>query len=243
LAEKTVHVADYLYRYYDPQTGRWPSRDPIEERGGMNIYSILVNNSVNDVDVLGLALLFSETNSFSFKWSELKNTNFPDPYPQAIHHLTVKTDSSNCKKMQTLFTEEKIECCIGKIKIKINYTIERPAKVTTGQTLAINTAGFYIAGEWHPVSGPIGGKPGSNYSTEVNLDDIPCESLGLCYLAKVAQKNPAPGSPEYLPTGSLELKICISNAKCGEGVSVTAELDFSEPNYAKNMNKKIIDEK
>jgi RHS repeat-associated protein len=28
----------YLYRYYDPLTGRWPSRDPIEEGGGMNLY-------------------------------------------------------------------------------------------------------------------------------------------------------------------------------------------------------------
>ncbi|MBB5350675.1 RHS repeat-associated protein [Haloferula luteola] len=24
----------YGYRYYDPVTGRWPARDPIEERGG-----------------------------------------------------------------------------------------------------------------------------------------------------------------------------------------------------------------
>jgi len=31
LAENTVHVADYLYRYYDPLTGRWPSRDPIND--------------------------------------------------------------------------------------------------------------------------------------------------------------------------------------------------------------------
>ena len=31
MAENTVHVADYLYSYYDPLTGRWPSRDPIGE--------------------------------------------------------------------------------------------------------------------------------------------------------------------------------------------------------------------
>ena len=28
------------YRYYDPMTGRWPSRDPIEEDGGVNLYEI-----------------------------------------------------------------------------------------------------------------------------------------------------------------------------------------------------------
>ena len=51
--EKAVHVADYLYRYYDPLTGRWPSRDPIEERGGINLYGMLANDSVNFWDYLG----------------------------------------------------------------------------------------------------------------------------------------------------------------------------------------------
>ena len=54
LAEKTVHVADYLYRYYDPLTGRWPSRDPIEERGGMNLYGFVGNDGMNRMDILGL---------------------------------------------------------------------------------------------------------------------------------------------------------------------------------------------
>ena len=54
LAEKTVHVADYLYRYYDPLTGRWPSRDPIEEEGGSNLYGICENNLVNGIDKQGM---------------------------------------------------------------------------------------------------------------------------------------------------------------------------------------------
>jgi RHS repeat-associated protein len=28
----------YGYRYYNASTGRWPSRDPIGERGGKNLY-------------------------------------------------------------------------------------------------------------------------------------------------------------------------------------------------------------
>ena len=31
----------YGYRYYDPLTGRWPSRDPIEEEGGVNLYGFV----------------------------------------------------------------------------------------------------------------------------------------------------------------------------------------------------------
>jgi RHS repeat-associated protein len=43
----------YGYRYYDPVTGRWPSRDPIEEEGGVNLYGFVDNDGVNATDFLG----------------------------------------------------------------------------------------------------------------------------------------------------------------------------------------------
>ena len=39
---------------YDPANGRWPSRDPIGERGGVNLYGMVGNDAVNFVDVLGM---------------------------------------------------------------------------------------------------------------------------------------------------------------------------------------------
>ena len=53
LPPKITDVTYYLYRYYDPMTGRWPSRDPIEERGGVNLYGFVENDGVNDIDYLG----------------------------------------------------------------------------------------------------------------------------------------------------------------------------------------------
>lgn len=44
----------YGYRYYDPVTGRWPSRDPIEERGGVNLYGMMGNSAIFRIDRLGL---------------------------------------------------------------------------------------------------------------------------------------------------------------------------------------------
>lgn len=44
----------YAYRWYDPLTGRWLSRDPIEERGGVNLYGFVENGGVNQWDLLGL---------------------------------------------------------------------------------------------------------------------------------------------------------------------------------------------
>jgi RHS repeat-associated protein len=48
----------YCYRFYDPNNGRWPSRDPIEERGGLNLYGMVGNNGVNTLDGLGLIGIF-----------------------------------------------------------------------------------------------------------------------------------------------------------------------------------------
>jgi uncharacterized protein RhaS with RHS repeats len=47
-------VTYYTYRWYDPLTGRWPSRDPIEEMGGVNLYGFLYNDSIHGTDYLGL---------------------------------------------------------------------------------------------------------------------------------------------------------------------------------------------
>jgi RHS repeat-associated protein len=43
----------YGYRYYDPVTGRWPSRDPIKEKGGINLYGFVGNDGIENVDYLG----------------------------------------------------------------------------------------------------------------------------------------------------------------------------------------------
>jgi RHS repeat-associated protein len=44
----------YGYRYYDSANGRWLGRDPIEEDGGYNLYGMIVNDTVNLIDMIGL---------------------------------------------------------------------------------------------------------------------------------------------------------------------------------------------
>lgn len=52
----TTHVLGvevYGFRYYDPGTGRWVSRDPIEEEGGSNLYGFVYNRLTNSTDYIG----------------------------------------------------------------------------------------------------------------------------------------------------------------------------------------------
>ena len=44
----------YNYRYYSPELGRWLSRDPIGEKGGVNLYAMVGNGAVNGWDRGGL---------------------------------------------------------------------------------------------------------------------------------------------------------------------------------------------
>ncbi len=41
-------------RYYSPELGRWPSRDPIGEDGGDNLYAFVLNHCISLYDALGL---------------------------------------------------------------------------------------------------------------------------------------------------------------------------------------------
>ena len=42
------------FRYYDPNTGQWLSREPLGESESLNLYAYCHNDPINSVDVLGL---------------------------------------------------------------------------------------------------------------------------------------------------------------------------------------------
>jgi len=57
-SSKEFHVNSglyyYGYRWYDPNLQRWLNRDPIYERGGINLYGFVANDPVNILDLYGL---------------------------------------------------------------------------------------------------------------------------------------------------------------------------------------------
>jgi RHS repeat-associated protein len=52
--DKQTGLIHYQYRPYAPEIGRWLTRDPLGETGGMNLYAFVGNNPVNWVDPWGL---------------------------------------------------------------------------------------------------------------------------------------------------------------------------------------------
>ena len=53
--DRELGMVSYQRRFYRPDLGRWLNRDPIEEKGGENLYSFCKNNSIVKTDMLGLA--------------------------------------------------------------------------------------------------------------------------------------------------------------------------------------------
>ena len=54
--------------FYNPQMGRWMTRDPIEEKGGENLYSFCANNPVSNYDKLGLDVTLTTGNKNTAWW-------------------------------------------------------------------------------------------------------------------------------------------------------------------------------
>jgi RHS repeat-associated protein len=51
--DQETGLLNYTFRYYDSNRGRWLSRDPIEEKGGSNLYAFCHNSPSRFIDPLG----------------------------------------------------------------------------------------------------------------------------------------------------------------------------------------------
>ena len=59
------HMQELGLRYYNPELGRWPNRDPIGRLGGVNLYAFVRNSPINLFDKRGLEPC---TSPGSYRW-------------------------------------------------------------------------------------------------------------------------------------------------------------------------------
>lgn len=55
--DRETGMVGYQQRFLLLSFGRWLNRDPIEEDGGVNLYSLINNNPIAEIDCLGLAII------------------------------------------------------------------------------------------------------------------------------------------------------------------------------------------
>ena len=61
----------YGYRWYDSLDGRWPSRDPIGEKGGLNLYGFVGNDGLTEIDYLGRRKGTTTYKKMEKSWTEV----------------------------------------------------------------------------------------------------------------------------------------------------------------------------
>ncbi|MEI7731574.1 MAG: RHS repeat-associated core domain-containing protein [Verrucomicrobiota bacterium] len=103
----------YGYRYF--KDGRWISRDPIEEEGGINLYGFIGNNPVTHIDWLGLDFWQSPTSFANRSDCKLAITyDFESSWAIATHVKSIKDIQND---LDNRFKNKKYdpsgECCKG----------------------------------------------------------------------------------------------------------------------------------
>jgi len=90
-----------MYRAYDPDLGRWLSRDPKGEDGGLNLYGYVANNPISGTDSYGLIIDVSSGDQANYN-AAINYLNKSPTAKQAIDalqnsstHYTLVTNSSS----------------------------------------------------------------------------------------------------------------------------------------------------
>ena len=70
-AEDDSATIYYNYRHYEPVNGRWLSRDPIGETGGLDLYCLLANSVNQRIDKIGLRAVPLSDDNYTVEGCEL----------------------------------------------------------------------------------------------------------------------------------------------------------------------------
>ena len=122
-ADSTSGLLYYGYRYYNPQTGRWLNRDPIGEEGNSNVYGFVNNNSLSQVDLLGLCRC-------SIIEPLTVRLEIPDHY-RAISRIEGKGPIWDGDDAQVMFTMKAVfanECCEFRQKLRSHIRYDGEVK-------------------------------------------------------------------------------------------------------------------
>ena len=119
--------------FYNPQTGRWLNRDPIEETAGPDLYSFSSSDACNSYDPLGL---FSFEVEYHINWPA-NSPIWPRPTTGGLTQVLDRSYKSDQART--------VACVEYKVEAKANYAIYFKAgidptelRTTSGATLEMH---------------------------------------------------------------------------------------------------------
>jgi len=117
LATATMLAAASAQGYFDPHMGRFASRDPIAERGGVNLYALVGNSSVNYKDYLGLMKVCCSPVQGPWYESMFRHCDIANSCKSGEDAYDVWVDTSESRKMDNgksckCATKADIEACL-----------------------------------------------------------------------------------------------------------------------------------
>ncbi|MBE6400896.1 MAG: RHS repeat-associated core domain-containing protein, partial [Verrucomicrobia bacterium] len=148
--DSELDLVYYNYRHYSPAHGRFLSRDPIAERGGLNLYAFVGNTPTTHTDSLGLRLKTVVLKGGLGVWAgELSYEEMTDTCKPSISNLTVlKSNVDNPFTYVSLLVIDLVEVSIEQV---INKEL-RPIK----KELCFLPPSFVCRGSRQTVSYEVG---------------------------------------------------------------------------------------
>lgn len=126
-------LMNYGYRYYSLYLGRWTCKDPIEEKGGINLFGMVNNYPVNEVDRFGLVDYDLDLDSCTLKVTLTLQLNFVNAESSEKKQWK-ETAKENSEKYFNNLSQKCFpandKCCVCKEGISIEFKLRYRTSLT-----------------------------------------------------------------------------------------------------------------
>ncbi len=123
ICDSELDLVYYNYRHYSPTDGRWLSRDPIEEERGLNLYTFIENNVVQQIDITGSYMFAPGSEVWGTRpesWKIYENKIINEGISICNGYEQGGTCCENGKLIEDPYPSKARDVCIGFVKLYAN---------------------------------------------------------------------------------------------------------------------------